>query len=212
MARFPVKEPHRIASGFKPADRPNHFGVDLAGTAGDPIGAPESGNVVEVWGVGADGARADNTSVAGDKRFDGYGPAGVLIKGDSGVFHLLAHIDPGGWTPVAGTAVFHTPTLEAPTDHVKTPDVGDVVVEGEQVGRMATHVGAAGPHVHWEVRKQPIDNPTTRELNTFDPTQWVTAGGDTKRIAEVKTIAKPTTGDIPWWVWLIVGYYVIRKT
>jgi murein DD-endopeptidase MepM/ murein hydrolase activator NlpD len=210
MPIFPVKEPHRVASGFKPADRPNHFGLDLAGTAGDPVGAPENGTIVEVWGHGSDGTRADNTSVADDARFQGYGPAGVLIKGDSGVFHLLAHLDPQGWDDSIVPLII-TPMIVLPKPVIKSPVKGDVVIEGEQVGRMPTHVGAAQPHVHWEVRKQPIDNPTTRELNTFDPAKWVAAGGDTGKLAETTTVAKKPPGGIPWWGWLIIGYLFVKS-
>jgi murein DD-endopeptidase MepM/ murein hydrolase activator NlpD len=211
MPIFPVRPPPNIASGFKPAGRPNHFGVDLAGTAGDPVGSPEAGTVAEVWGVDTDGTRADNTTVAADGRFDGYGPAGVLIKGDSGVFHLLAHLDPQGWLAPTETSLSLPPTIAVPRERVFVPAKGDKVLEGEQVGRMPTHVGAAGPHVHWEVRKQPIDNPTTRELNTVDPSAWVAAGGDTSKLATVKSIAAGKPGDIPFWVWLLVGYWLIRK-
>lgn len=59
-----------------------HPGVDVAGMAGTPVVAPESGTVVLV----GDGNSAP---------FVGYGPWFVVIAGDaSGKFHLLAHLDP----------------------------------------------------------------------------------------------------------------------
>lgn len=60
-----------------------HPGVDVAGPAGTPVVAPESGAVV---GVG-DGASAP---------FVGYGPWFVIIQGESGKFHFLGHLDPLG--------------------------------------------------------------------------------------------------------------------
>src|SRR5215470_7772971 len=70
-----------------------HPGVDVAGTAGTPVVAPESGTVV----VAGDGASAP---------YVGYGPWFAVIQGDSGKFHLLGHLEPAaaGMAPV-GQAV-----------------------------------------------------------------------------------------------------------
>lgn len=59
-----------------------HPGVDVAGAAGTPVVAPESGTVVAV----GDGSSAP---------FVGYGPWFAVIQGsDSGKFHFLGHLDP----------------------------------------------------------------------------------------------------------------------
>lgn len=59
-----------------------HPGVDVAGAAGTPVVAPESGTVVAV----GDGNSAP---------FVGYGPWFLIIQGDdSGKFHFLGHLDP----------------------------------------------------------------------------------------------------------------------
>lgn len=59
-----------------------HPGIDVAGTAGTPVVAPESGTVV----AAADGNAAP---------FVGYGPWLVIVQGlASGKYHLLAHLDP----------------------------------------------------------------------------------------------------------------------
>lgn len=59
-----------------------HPGVDVAGGAGTPVVAPESGAVVAI----GDGNSAP---------FVGYGPWFVIIQGsDSGKFHFLGHLDP----------------------------------------------------------------------------------------------------------------------
>lgn len=59
-----------------------HPGVDVAGGAGTPVVAPESGTVVMI----GDGNSAP---------FVGYGPWFIVIQGESGAFHLLGHLDPG---------------------------------------------------------------------------------------------------------------------
>jgi len=58
-----------------------HPGVDVAGSAGTQVVAPESGTIVMV----GDGSAAP---------FVGYGPWFVVIQGDSGKFHLLGHLEP----------------------------------------------------------------------------------------------------------------------
>ncbi len=70
-----------------------HPGVDVVGSAGTPVVAPESGAVV---------AAGDGNSAP----FVGYGPWFVIIQGASGKFHFLGHLDPAtsGMAP-AGQAV-----------------------------------------------------------------------------------------------------------
>jgi len=58
-----------------------HPGVDVAGSQGTPVVAPESGTVVMI----GDGNSAP---------FVGYGPWFAIIAGDSGKFHFLGHLDP----------------------------------------------------------------------------------------------------------------------
>lgn len=59
-----------------------HPGLDVAGSAGTPVVAPETGTVV----AAGDGASAP---------FVGYGPWFAVIQGaDSGKFHFLGHLEP----------------------------------------------------------------------------------------------------------------------
>lgn len=120
-----------------------HAGVDLAMRADTPCRAPESGEVVEVF--------ESNRPLPNAPRFSrppgwsGYGPRGVLMRGDSGVWHLLAHLD---------TVLV--------TDRQR-------VTEGETVG-----VGSVVRHVHWEVRTQarPTGGAAVVEV-TVDPGAWL---------------------------------------
>src|SRR3990172_10802187 len=58
-----------------------HWGVDTFTIGGiRDVWAPEAGGVVAV---------ADGSSPP----FSGYGPGVVLLKGASGVYHLLSHLD-----------------------------------------------------------------------------------------------------------------------
>lgn len=94
-----------------------HPGLDVAADNGSPVFAPENGVIIQT----ADG----NSSPWG-----GYGPWIVLIQGDGGKYHLLAHLDP------------NTASLGP---------VGTRVQAGDQVGTI-------GPfyHTHWEVRDVPV--------------------------------------------------------
>jgi hypothetical protein len=77
--------------------------------------------------------------------WSGYGPKGALLRGLSGVFHLLAHLD----------------NLEV--------RVGNELPEGGVVGR-----GSAVHHVHWEVRTM-ARSPRGAAVveTTLDPGAWL---------------------------------------
>lgn len=116
-----------------------HPGVDVVGRAGTQVMAPEGGLVVQA----ADGSRAP---------FSGYGPWLVIIQGDSGKYHLLAHLDPG---------------------YMNLAPIGLRVKEGQVIGRTS-----GANHTHWEVRKQ-ITPPSGGDnfTNNEDPIAWMSGGG-----------------------------------
>jgi len=87
-----------------------HAGVDLPAPAGTNVLAPEAGQVVV--------SEARNVPPWG-----GYAPL-VVLHGESGLYHLLAHLRPAG-----------------------LPAEGAQLAEGDPVGQ----VGAL-KHCHWEVR------------------------------------------------------------
>jgi hypothetical protein len=111
-----------------------HWGVDTFTIGGiRDVWAPEAGVVVAV----SDGRSAP---------FMGYGPGVVLLKGASGVYHLLAHLELGS---------------------VSTK-VGAQLAEGQAIGRFDATFG----HCHYEVRRQPTG---PSEVNTMDPGKWLAA-------------------------------------
>jgi murein DD-endopeptidase MepM/ murein hydrolase activator NlpD len=108
-----------------------HYGLDLF-AASPQVFAPENGVIVAT----ADGANPP---------FTGYGPGVVLMRGVSGFFHLLSHLD------------FRSITV-AP---------GQFVLEGQRLGNFNAEFG----HVHYEVRREKSGPSAT---NTVDPSQWLT--------------------------------------
>jgi murein DD-endopeptidase MepM/ murein hydrolase activator NlpD len=112
-----------------------HPGVDVNGAMGTEVHAPESGVIVAV----ANGAVAP---------FSGYGPWLVVIRGDSGKYHLLGHLDPASasWGPV-----------------------NTRVTAGDVIGRTSN-----ANHTHWEVRTR-LTPPAgqTNFDNNMDPVAWL---------------------------------------
>jgi murein DD-endopeptidase MepM/ murein hydrolase activator NlpD len=178
---FGAFRPHQGANGTW------HWGLDLVQSPSDDVGvvAPEHSTCVEVW--------LNNTTAP----FVGYGPGGVLLKGDSGVYHLLGHLDPSAWSQTS------------------RPTIGQVYERGQWVGHTAPTgsdgVGSATPHVHWEVRVQPIDSPSTRKGNTLDPIDW-THGRATSLTGNVLTqVPSKKAGGFPWWILLLLAVASKRR-
>ena len=138
MARFPTG-PHKIgATGCYKCARKStsdgscgvkpypcvHYGLDLYPLDDLTVFAPEDGIVTDV----SDGKSAP---------FKGFGPGLVMIKGDSGYFHLLSHLGELGTVP------------------------GKRVTEGEPVGKIA----AAVKHTHYEVRRERTGTSATNTID-----------------------------------------------
>lgn len=149
-----------------------HYGVDLVGHEGDPVAAPEDGTIVAVM------ANAPGDDV---QPWRGYGPALVMLKGASGRFHLLAHLDPADvkrrWgvfadrdevdpaKDVATSAKFVNVIVARETNHGTSDNKSAGSQEAPTVtaGQTVGVIGTAG-HVHWEVRKSKLGqgyNPAT---------------------------------------------------
>lgn len=113
-----------------------HPGLDVGGAQGAVVRAPESGVIVMV----SDGSAPP---------WEGYGPYLAVIKGASGVFHLLAHLQPGSMSL----------------------GVGSAVTAGQPIATTSN-----ANHTHWEVRKKVLPNYAANETNfdnNLDPMQWL---------------------------------------
>lgn len=134
-----------------------HRGVDLAAPKGTPVYAPESGSIVV--------SASDNVTPP----LRGYGPGAVVFLGDSGLRHVLGHLDPAWWTEhawVRGMPGMLPPILVPD----RTPADGRRYREGEQIGVVAQD------HVHWEVsltRSSGGGAPGAR----IDPLAWAAGRG-----------------------------------
>lgn len=113
-----------------------HWGMDLFAGSDRRVVAPESGVVVAV----ANGSAPP---------WSGFGPGVVVVRGVSGVFHLLSH-------------------LEYSTIQV---GVGLPVSEGTPIGKYDARIA----HTHYEVRRK-LTGPSAE--NTIDPKVWLEAQGD----------------------------------
>lgn len=149
MARWPTGKFHTARTGcygcrrLSPSDGGcgvkgypcTHWGMDLFAGSDRRVYAPEDGAVVAV---------SDGRSPP----WSGFGPGVVVIRGKSGVFHLLSHLELDSIRVVPGMAVS----------------------EGFQVGVYDGRIA----HVHYEVRRN-LTGPS--DTNTIDPTAWMEAQG-----------------------------------
>ena len=136
-----------------------HPGVDLVGEPGDPVYYPEDGEVVAVW------AREPGTELPQPWR--GYGPGVLVMRGASGRYHLLGHLEDDDlrrrWPRVTGDAAGSTQAQQdSLMSLVRKVDRNAFTVRGGDVAGLVS--GAR--HVHWEVRKQ------TRTGGRYNPAIW----------------------------------------
>jgi murein DD-endopeptidase MepM/ murein hydrolase activator NlpD len=128
-----------------------HPGVDLVAPAGAPVFAPEDGVIVEaVAGKGL--------SSTLPRPYRGYGPGVVVLRGESGAFHLLAHLEPD---ELRRRYADRRDPAERVLDFLVSKDRTKRVQRGEVIAQ-ASGVG----HVHWEVRK------LTKLGGAGDPMAW----------------------------------------
>jgi murein DD-endopeptidase MepM/ murein hydrolase activator NlpD len=122
-----------------------HPGIDAGGVQGTVVRYPEDGTIVLV-------------ATGSAPPWEGYGPFLALVKGASGYYHLLAHLEPGSV-------------------------LGGVGAQGK-AGQPIAKTSSAN-HTHWEVRKKVTPNYSANETNldnNIDPMQWLSMarGGATK--------------------------------
>jgi murein DD-endopeptidase MepM/ murein hydrolase activator NlpD len=152
-----------------------HYGVDVVAPRGTDVVAPEDGMLVRF----SDGKVAP---------FRGYGPGVVLLKGKSGRYHLLAHLD---WRDLE-TRMAARGSLASPA--TKDKPIALLVRQGDVVGVVAKD------HVHWEVRKAPTG---AGDDNTEDPGAWLESQGHAAASASDITAAGDDRGML--WILALVG-------
>lgn len=115
-----------------------HAGVDLQARRGTVVVAPEGGTVLVA------GPEETARAVRG-WGWRGYGPQVILLAGESGMFHVLSHVE-----SVAVSA-------------------GDVIREGVPVA-----VVSAKAHLHWEVQREPRPTRGRAVVeDSIDPMAWL---------------------------------------
>lgn len=138
-----------------------HAGVDLGAPPGSPVLAPERGLVVAVARSTPAPPGVAAWPVA--RPWTGYGPAVVLLQGESGRWHLLSHV---AWP-------------------VRVAD-GASVERGEHVADVS-HLA----HVHWEVRTRPnVPRGVATSDVTLDPLAWLEGQDVGSRSAPVADTAE----------------------
>jgi murein DD-endopeptidase MepM/ murein hydrolase activator NlpD len=117
-----------VVSGFRTADRPNHFGVDLAAVKGTEVHAASAGVVIT--------AQCNARSPYG-------GPWSCDIDGSPAVGGCGWYVD-----------ILHAGNVVTRYCHmVRRPDVtvGQAVTAGQRIGYSGSSGNSSGPHVHFEV-------------------------------------------------------------
>jgi murein DD-endopeptidase MepM/ murein hydrolase activator NlpD len=159
------------------------FGAQITAAGSDFLGRREPVRAVDFRHAGIDVANTEWTAKNDDLRIvrapetgrivkseidalDSYGPWLMVLKGDSGVYHLLAHLS------------------ALPAE--RFVKVGDQVVPGQPLGKYSTVLKYK--HLHWEVRPglswQGQNVPGTNEKLTsankwrwtYDPVRWLRTG------------------------------------
>jgi murein DD-endopeptidase MepM/ murein hydrolase activator NlpD len=198
-ATVPVlPDPKGLAFVVKKDFSPQHRGVDLQLAAGAPCIAPESG---VVW------VAANRNDVPG---FEGMGPAFVYLRGDSGMFHLLAEL---GAVPRTAGHVEHG--ASEGDGYLITLGDDYRVKKGDVLG-----VGGASGHVHWEVMEAPMTpspDSGSRYLASavrVDPIVWfdrVTATVDHPASAAAAAATARTGSGGGGGLLLLVGAYFVGR-
>lgn len=126
-----------------------HRGIDLVARRGTPVQAVASGTVTHAFNDGSGVHRG----------FSGYGKVVVVREGSSGPYQLYSHLD-NVWV-----------------------SRGQRVRKGEEIGtvgntcyrRSDPTAQCQGPHLHFEVSRNPYPQPA--EAERIDPVAWLKQQG-----------------------------------
>lgn len=181
-----------------------HPGVDLAGNPGDAVYAPEDGTLVAVAAVepGEDLPRP----------WRGYGPGIVVMKGKSGRWHVLAHLEDDDlrqrWAPFLTSGLDPAKPIADQVNNVQLVIKRDgsksvpVIHEGDIVG-----VIGGARHVHWEVRKSLFGG-------RYNPAIWADTfvwHHNAPAGVDLEATLKPEDGLVVVVLAMLAGAFILRS-
>jgi murein DD-endopeptidase MepM/ murein hydrolase activator NlpD len=139
-----------IVSAFRPPDRPNHYGVDLAVPKGTAVHAASAGVVVTAK---CNARTADGIDLSCDN------------DGSASIYGCGWYVD-----------ILHAGNVITRYCHmVSRPDVmvGQTVTAGQQIGHSGSSGNSSGPHVHFEVHL----NGDSSNNGAVDPVEFMRQQG-----------------------------------
>jgi murein DD-endopeptidase MepM/ murein hydrolase activator NlpD len=145
-----------------------HAGVDLRAPLGTVVRAPEPARVVVNVLTRTPQEVVEHIGTA--RPWDGYGPRCVVLHGESGAFHVLAHLRETGGTPPLGSSL---------------------------AAGVATGAVSRLAHVHWETRVmlRPPAGVATVEVSAH-PADWLDGAWHVFDQAREGCPARPTSSRL----------------
>ncbi len=164
-------------SGFRTANRPEHFGIDIGAERGSPVRAAADGTVILV---------ACNASYQGQ-------PYSCDVDGSTSVSGC-------GWY----VKIIHVDVITWYCHLLSEPEVsvGDTVVAGQVIGQVGSSGHSSGPHLHFEVELVEINDDGSGQVTVThrltDPVAFLAARGIGFACATTPADCEPVHGDRIW--------------
>jgi murein DD-endopeptidase MepM/ murein hydrolase activator NlpD len=167
--------PGPVWSGFRTADRPTHFGIDIGAPRGTVVRAAADGVVTLV---------ACNATLGGQ-------PYGCDVDGSPAVTGC-------GWY----VNIRHGSVVTRYCHQLTRPEVsvGERVVAGQRIGRVGSSGNSSGPHLHFEVEVDTIRQDGSGGVVVAsvvtDPVAFLAPRGVTFQCAGSPADCVPVQGDL----------------
>jgi murein DD-endopeptidase MepM/ murein hydrolase activator NlpD len=169
--------PGPVWSGFRTANRPDHYGIDIGAPRGTVIRAAADGIVTLVACNASLNGAPYSCDVDGSPQVAGCGWYVTIRHGD--VLTRYCHL------------------LTRPQ-----VDVGDQVVAGQEIGLVGSSGRSSGPHLHFEVEMHTVVEQSatgvTVQRATTDPVAFLAARGIGFECATTPADCNPVLGDRIW--------------
>lgn len=166
----------QVSSGFRTANRPDHYGIDTTDGRGTPVHAAAAGTVTHVTCQASLDGKPYSCNIDGSPSVSGCGwyldiqhPGGIVTR----YCHLLTR-----------------PVVEE----------GDQVTAGQRIGQVGSSGHSSGPHLHLEVELQRVlaqhpDGTITVERRQTDPIAFFATRGITFECVTAPADCRPVHGD-----------------